>query len=398
MVPALTRQSSLLMRGIAVLPRVLPMATVTLLSGVWLCLPGVPDTVHGGALLLQPGSRSGVYARSPGQVQQLMVRLGDRVRPGQTLLSIDRIDQRAPGGGSPGSSGEALAAQEAAIGRQRQALQLAITNLRRSNAPIGIQMHALDALRRDEVIPRYSPLWVGAQDLYLRNQAQLQLLEGQVAQLDANLAELRAQRASQLVLAPVGGVVLELSVAPSQAVVAGQRMATIGPGPQQTARPRSAVALFTQADATRLRPGATLLLEPLLQSRNLYGGSGQRFGRIVGRIQSIAPAAADLDDVSRAVGSPALATALLTSSHQAAFGEGGNPLATLGDKVTAPMVLVTVALDSAATPSGLRWTGGRGPALNLENGTAAAALVDVDRRSALSYALPFLRWLTGVER
>ena len=74
--------------------------------------------------------------------------------------------------------------------RQRQALELAIANLKRSNGPIGSQVRALEALRRDEVIPRYSPLWVGAQDLYLRNQSQLQLLQSQVAELDAALRDL----------------------------------------------------------------------------------------------------------------------------------------------------------------------------------------------------------------
>jgi multidrug efflux pump subunit AcrA (membrane-fusion protein) len=382
------------MRGL----ELLPMAVVTLASGVWALLPGVPGDVHGGALLLEPDSRLGVYARSPGQVQQLQVAVGQRVQAGQTLATINRIDQVAPGGGVRGNGSEALQLQEAAIGRQRQALLLAITNLKRSNGPIGSQVRALEALRRDEVIPRYSPLWVGAQDLYLRNQSQLSLLQSQVAELEATLAELQAQRASQLVRAPAAGVVLSLSAAPGQALLAGQRIAMIGPGPAPTSQPRRAMALFTQADATRLRPGMTLLLEPQLQTRHLYGGTNQRYGSVIGRISAIAPAAADLDEVSRAVGSTALATSLLANSHQEAFGEGGNPLATLGDKATAPMVLVTVALQSAATPSGLRWSEGQGPDLPLENGTPASAKVDVDRRSALSYALPFVRWLTGVER
>ena len=358
----------------------------------------MPGDVHGGALLLEPDSRLGVYARSPGQVQQIDVAVGQRVLAGQTLATINRIDQVAPGGGVRSNGSEALQLQQAAIVRQQQALRLAISNLNRSNGPIGNQVRALEALRRDEVIPRYSPLWVGAQDLYLRNQSQLQLLQSQVAALDAALAELSAQRASQLVRAPAEGVVLSLSAAPGQALLAGQRIATLGTGPGRHHQPRRAVALFTQADATRLRTGMTLLLEPQLQTRHLYGGTNQRYGSVVGRISAITPAAADLDAVSRTVGSTALATSLLATSHQEAFGEGGNPLATLGDKATAPMVLVTVTLEPAATPSGLRWTEGKGPDLPLDNGTPASARVDVDRRSALSYALPFLRWLTGVER
>ena len=40
----------------------------------------------------------------------------------------------------------------------------------------------------------------------------------------------------------------------------------------------------------------------------------------------------------------------------------------------------------------------RGPDLPLENGTPAKAKVEVERRPALSFVLPFLRWLGGAEK
>jgi HlyD family secretion protein len=59
---------------------------------------------------------------------------------------------------------------------------------------------------------------------------------------------------------------------------------------------------------------------------------------------------------------------------------------------------VTVTLERASTPSGLRWSGGSGPNLQLENGTPAKSEVVVERRSPVSFLLPFLRWLGGTER
>ena len=50
------------------------------------------------------------------------------------------------------------------------------------------------------------------------------------------------------------------------------------------------------------------------------------------------------------------------------------------------------------TPSSLRWSGGSGPNLQLENGTPAKSEVVVERRSPVSFLLPFLRWLGGTER
>ena len=98
------------------------------------------------------------------------------------------------------------------------------------------------------------------------------------------------------------------------------------------------------------------------------------------------------------VGDPELAGNLIARSRQAAVGEGGDPLDTVTDKTSAPVVLAVVELESATTPSGLRWSGGRGPDLPLENGTPAKAKVEVERRPALSFVLPFLRWLGGAEK
>jgi HlyD family secretion protein len=89
---------------------------------------------------------------------------------------------------------------------------------------------------------------------------------------------------------------------------------------------------------------------------------------------------------------------LIARSRQAAFGEGGDPLATAADKISSPVQLVTVELEPADNPSGLRWSSGRGPDLPLENGTPARAKVEVERRPLVSFVLPFLRWLGGAER
>lgn len=193
-------------------------------------------------------------------------------------------------------------------------------------------------------------------------------------------------------------MLLSLSVNPGQAVLPGQRLGTIGSGPQPSHRRRTAVALFSDADAARLRAGNTIELDVLLQTRNRYGGSAERWGLIEGRILQLSPSTADLAEVSRVVGDPELAANLMARSRQAAVGEGGDPVDNSTEKVSAPVVLAVLELEGADTPSGLRWSGGRGPDLPLENGTPAKAKVEVERRSALSFLAPFLRWLGGAER
>ena len=383
------------------LPQLLPMAAVSVACSAWALAPSVPVKVEGSALLLAPESRVGVYARSPGQVQELMRRIGDRVKQGDLLMTINRIDQQAAGAGNIGPANNALLDQIKAVERQRQTIESRIGTLRIANQPVGQQLKALENLRREEVIPRYSPLWVGAQDLYLRNESLIKELQAQLAQLDATQASLQAQRNSQSVLAPRDGMLLGLSVDPGQAVIPGQRLASVGVGPEPNAgdQERTAIALFSEADVARLKPGMPIQLDLQLQTRDRYGGSAQRYGLVEGRIATIAPASADLAEVARAVGDSQLAGSLIARSRQAAFGEGGDPLATLPDKATAPVRLVTVRLERAPTPSGLRWSGGgSGPNLQLENGTPAKSEVVVERRSPVSFILPFLRWLGGTER
>jgi multidrug efflux pump subunit AcrA (membrane-fusion protein) len=386
------------MAALDLAPRLLPMVAVTGLTTAWALSPAVAVKVEGSAVLLEPDSRVGVYARSAGQVQRLRQKVGGSVRQGEVLLLLDRVDQSAAGPGAIGPNPDALVRQGEAIQRQQEAIRSQIASLSTSNQPVGLQLKALESLRRDEVIPRYSPLWVGAQDLYLRNQSQIKALEGQLAQLDAAKAQLEGQENSLAVLAPRSGTLLSLSVTPGQAVLPGQRIGTIGPGSEQRSQPRTAIALFSDADAARLRPRATIELDPLLQSRNRYGGSAERWGLLEGRILRLSPASADLAEVSRVVGDPELAANLIARSRQAAVGEGGDPLDTVTDKTSAPVVLAVLELESGNTPSGLRWTGGSGPDLPLENGTPAKAKVEVERRSALSFVLPFLRWLGGAER
>jgi len=383
------------------LPQLLPMAAVSVACSAWALAPSVPVKVEGSALLLAPESRVGVYARSPGQVQELMRRIGDRVKQGDLLMTINRIDQQAAGAGNIGPANNALLDQIKAVERQRQTIESRIGTLRIANQPVGQQLKALENLRREEVIPRYSPLWVGAQDLYLRNESLIKELQAQLAQLDATQAALQAQRNSQSVLAPRDGMLLGLSVDPGQAVIPGQRLASVGVGPEPNAgdQERTAIALFSEADVARLKPGMPIQLDLQLQTRDRYGGSAQRYGLVEGRIATIAPASADLAEVSRAVGDAQLASSLIARSRQAAFGEGGDPLATLPDKATAPVRIVTVNLERAQTPSGLRWSGGgSGPNLQLENGTPAKSEVVVERRSPVSFLAPFLRWLGGTER
>ncbi|MFZ0409216.1 MAG: HlyD family efflux transporter periplasmic adaptor subunit [Cyanobium sp.] len=401
----------------------LPMGLVVVLTAGWAAHPGVPVLVRGMGLLAAPESRRGFYARGPGEVQALLVSVGEQVRQGQRLVSLDRVGQSAIGPGSQAfpPAPQTLSAQRAALAQQQRALnaqaralddqhnalQARRHQIETTNHPVRKQLTALEDLRRERVIARYSPLWVGAQDLWLRNRADMASIDGSLAQLRAQRAalmaqgaELQAQRAalesdslSQGVFSPVGGLVLDLAVQPGQPVAPGQKLGSIGvPSPRPG---RQAVVLFTAADASRLSVGDAVRLNPQLLSRDSFGGTEQRYGLVPGRILALSRESVELADVTAEVGSQEVAANLMASARQRSFGDGGDLTSQLPGRAGAPLVLAVVQLEAAATPSGLAWTLGQGPERPLPPRTPAEVEAEVETRSPLSYLLPFWRWMSG---
>jgi multidrug efflux pump subunit AcrA (membrane-fusion protein) len=400
----------------------LPSLVVGALTLAWATSPTIPVKVRGAAVLSPPAVRRGFYARGPGQVQRLEVRVGDAVRQGQRLLVLDRVGQSGPGVGDVPSTSlqvrsarlqavreqlQALAEQDRALESKGRALDSRRRQIETTNQPVGRQLQALDDLRREDVIAQYSPLWVAAQDLWLRNRAELSAVDASEAELQAQRVALRAQAAElqanratllsdalrQEVFSPGSGTVLDLAVVPGQPVMPGQKLGSIG-----LRRPegeRLALALFTVADAARLKLGDAVSLNPQLLSRDSFGGSQQRYGLVPGRLMRLSPESITLADVAAQVGGTEEAAHLMASARQRSFGEGGDLTSQLPDRTGAPLVLAVIALESAATPTGLRWSAGNGPAQPLPEAAPAEVEAEVEQRSLVSYVLPFWRWLTG---
>ena len=397
------------------------MGLVAGLTALWAVTPSIPVKVRGSGLLTAPESRRAFYARGPGQVQDIKVEVGSAVAQGQLLLTLNRVGQAADGAGAVSPDPRVTEARLQALDRQMdglntqlqafavqdQALVARRGELTTTNRPVERQLRALEDLRNDEVIARYSPLWVGAQDLLLRNRADIASIDGQRAQLQAQRAEvqargaeLRAQRAallaeelSQDVFSPAGGRILDLAVEPGQAVLPGQRLGSLALAGDDGGQ--VALVLFTSADASRLRPGDRLELDPQLLSRDSYGGAEQRWGTLTGTLQRLSPASVTLEDVAAQVGGTEEAANLMATARQRSYGDGGDITSQLPGRAGAPLRLGVVQLRTAGTPTGLAWSRGDGPTQTLPPRLPLEASAEVERRSLLSYAAPFWRWLAG---
>ncbi|NCY14549.1 MAG: hypothetical protein EBX33_07630 [Synechococcaceae bacterium WB8_1A_041] len=402
--------------------RLWPIAFVAMLTVLWGSQPNIPVKVRGSGLLTSPESRRPIYARAAGEVQQVKVKVGDLVQEGELLLSLNRVGQAAPGGGLVAAPDpqvttaqlRALSQQTTGLNQQLQAFDSQATaliqrkfELQTTNQPVQKQLQALEALRKDDVVARYSPLWVGAQDLFLRNRAEIASIDAQQAQLKAQRAELAAKKGqiqaqiaalaadslSQEVFSPGAGKILDLAVFPGLAVAPGQRLGSLALTNRRAGV--LAVVLFTAADATRLKIGDQINLDPQLLSRDSFGGSEERYGTLAAELIQLSSASVDSADVAAQVGGQEEAANLMANARQRSFGDGGDLTAQLPGRVGAPLVLGVVRLQQAVTASGLAWSSSKGPAAPLPARTPLQVEAEVERRSLFSYALPFWRWLAG---
>ena len=316
---------------------------MTTLTVGWALFWPVPTEVVGRGVLVVPGGASVLDARAEGQILELPLRPGARVRRGQLLLRLylPTLDQE-------------LRRQQRDLAELRRInADLDRRDARRLDSGRKLLDTSLDRLAQDR--RRYREL-SGVYDQkvadfrHLASRAVVAPLSQEVlasedrsVQLQATLAELPirekqaidqwealrleiatqarqrqyriddARRALQVtrtrldylstLRAVRDGRLLDLQVVLGQTVKPGQRLGTLGgsntPGLQ-------AVAYFAPADARRLPRGLAMEVVPDWKERG-------RFGGIRGRVESVNLLPASREDVSTTTGNPQLAEALTRS-------------------------------------------------------------------------------------
>ncbi|MEB3318293.1 MAG: NHLP bacteriocin system secretion protein [Cyanobacteriota bacterium] len=379
------------------------------LTAGWFLLWPVPTEVIGRGVVIVPGGATVIDARAPGQIQRLPVRVGERVRRGQTLvtLSLPALEQQ-------------LRRQQRDLAERirinadldrRDRMRLASAQQLRDTALAKLQQdrRRFDALRRlyDQKVADFRHL--ARREVVAPLAQEVVASEDRATELDVSVAALeirerealdrwqtvkleietealrrryaidearRAVRVTQAQWAYDGsleadrdGRILDLQVVRGQTVKAGERLGTLG---SLRGEPLRAVAYFAPADARRLRPGLAMEVVPDWNERG-------RFGGIRGRVLRVSLLPATREDVNTTMGNPQLAEALVRSG---------------------PVLRTEIALLPAAPgrPSldGYRWTLSRGSSVfPIREGLTLRAHGYVEWRTPASYVLPTLRDLTG---
>ena len=378
---------------------------------LWALFWPVPTEVSGSGVLIYPDNAGILNARSGGQVRDVNVKVGERVRRGQLLMQLylpvlerqlqqqqgnlrqlerdnARLDERDAQRLSSEKRALDTALDKFAEDRRRYTqLQSTYTSKLRSLewltqrevvAPLSTEVVSaeqgltntsvnLDDIRIQEknVRTNYQQIKLNIETQALQRRYQIDDLRREIQVTEARIAydgKVQAER---------DGTVLDLQVIPGQTVGTGQRLGTIGRPDQPAAgdRPLKAVAYFPPADARRLQPGLPVEVVPLWNQRG-------RFGGIVGRVKQVLALPATEDDISTTVGNPQLAQELVKNG---------------------PVMRSEIELErDPGSVDGYRWTLSRGSGVfPIRDGLTISTHAYVEWRPPITYVIPGLRSLTG---
>jgi HlyD family secretion protein len=382
----------------------------------WSLISTAPVTVQGQGLLLSTAGVMALSARSEGQVEAVLAKIGSRVEAGQSLVRLQRFAvmdaiaaKQAQLEGAQNQLRERIASYE-----QYQQMQGGLKQTKRES--IDVQLEQLKNQRQIQtkrIKDMEALLTKGFTTSNKLNDEELQLsdIENRIARLGSDRIDLEVQQKGEdlrhqqeireaelradilrhellnmeqdyernrILVSPVAATLAEFTVNPGDLVSTGQVLARILP--DQDTDPEAhheaslhAIIFVPNKDGKRIRPGMAAQVMP--STTRL-----QKDGFMLARVVDIAPIASSREAIMRRLNSPTLVESLL--------------------QLGAPFEIeLDLELDPKA-PSGYRWSSGKGPNISIETGTFTTAEVVVERKRIISLALPsfdyIFRWL-GVQ-
>jgi HlyD family secretion protein len=159
------------------------------------------------------------------------------------------------------------------------------------------------------------------------------------------------------------GVVTELKATPGSIVQPGKPILSIETG----GKGLQLLLYIPPRFGKEVKPGMAVQIEPATVRK-------EEFGTLLGRVLSVS----DFPVTEEGI------TSELQNQHLAeGFMAAGPPYAARIELIADP-----------ATPSGFRWSGGRGPTGALSSGTTASATITIARRTPITFVLPILKgWI-----
>lgn len=368
--------------------------------GVW---GAIPTESNGEGILLRRGGVSDLVAPGAGQIEEVLVNVGDVIAKGQPVARIrqdelqrqiaDREAKLADLRGDYQERQRYAQKQEQLrdrdLAQQRANLELSIRTLEKDIEILRRRLEEQEALLKDGLVTKQTMMATqqelngkleqlesrrlelnGLESKRLESAQQLgqelETRERSLRDLELEIRELRAKLEENVrIVSTHAGRVLEVLV---------DRGAVVNPGAPilslEVMSEELVAYLFVPAtDGKRVQPGMEARISP-------SGVKREEYGSILGRVAKAAAFPATQRSMLLLLGNEALVTKLM---------EAG------------PLIQVDVALEhDPATPTGYRWSSSRGPNLEISSGTLASGGVIVKKDRPISLVIPTLREKLGV--
>jgi HlyD family secretion protein len=402
----------------------LALATCAALLGVtllWGIYGRLPTTVMGRGVLIRPRKVVDVQAPAVGRVATLTVRVGDTIRAGDVMGTLEQVEirqqlqearLREEALLAQDRAKHALQAQHTALQEQQTALAIGVLALQRhdahkrlsdaqAKAPV-LQQRFENRQRLEALglIPRLADERLQAEQAYLDNQHTIAALQAELKQLDSKEKQLATQSKRQaletleastvrknqiqelqshIALLEVqlakdseirsqhSGRILELTVHVGQLLQTGLRLGSIEV--EDATSTLVGVHYFPIKAGKKIQPGMTIRVAPDTVAR-------ERFGSLLGTVTTVSAFPVTKDGIASLVGNAEVVTALAAQG---------------------PVIEVTAELlQDPTTANGYRWSSSTGPALQMTSGTTTTGRVVLEQRAPMTYLLPILREVSGL--
>jgi HlyD family secretion protein len=370
---------------------------------LWGFLGSVPTQAAGEGILLRQGGVSDLVSAGAGQVEEVLVSVGNVIEKGQVVAKIHQeillrqindtlakeTDLRTEYQTMLRSSEEQKRLRQRDLAQQRSNLERTIATLARNVSLLEQRVGAEKKLLDDGLITHQAYLETEQQlntsrdqlassrlelnglelkDLEAQQQLdqQLETRQNAIRDLEIQIREDRAKLAENVgVVSPFSGRVLELLVVRGDVVNPGTPILSV----EILSEELQAVLFVPAGEGKRIHPGLPARISPTTVK-------SEEFGYMLGRVTWTSAFPASARGMTRLIGNEALVTKLMK--------EG-------------PPIQVNVALfRDPRTPTGYRWSSSRGPNLKISSGTLATGSIVVKEDRPVSLVIPTVREKLGV--
>jgi HlyD family secretion protein len=377
---------------------------ILLLAAIgWGVFGSIPTEAQGTGILLRQGGVSDLVANAAGQVQEVLVGVGDLIEKGQPVARIQQsvllrqiADDRSKQRILQSQYGDAvrLADQQKRLrardlAQERSNLERSGESLEKDVALLRERLDAQQALLNDGLITKETFLTTQQSLNAKRDQLaqarldlngldlkrieadqvldqQLEARQTAIRDLDLDLRELNAKLGENVsILSPYSGRILEVLANRGDVVNPGSAILSV----EVLSENLQAVLFVPASTGKQVQRGMAVQLSPSTVKREEYGS-------LLGRVTWVAEFPSTSRGMTRLLGNEALVTKLM---------EQGPPI----------QVNVALAQDPA-TPTGYRWSSSRGPDLKISSGTLATGDIVIKRDRPVHLVIPKIREATGL--